>query len=155
MPNNKTLYKAPRAAGMRVGFSAKKFGAAGEDIAAAYLKKHGWRVVARNYAENGGEIDIIGYKRGKLTFFEVKTRSNETFGRPADAVGAEKTSRIKKAARSFRAECMRGGKVPVPFFFGKTLYRRVYKKSVDIIEIMLTHGGELLELNHIKDVEEL
>ena len=97
MPNNKTLYKAPRAAGMRGGFSAKKFGAAGEDIAAAYLKKHGWRVVARNYAENGGEIDIIGYKRGKLTFFEVKTRSNETFGRPADAVGAEKTARIKKS----------------------------------------------------------
>lgn len=153
MPNSKTSYNAPRRTGFRGGFSTKKFGDEGENIAAAYLKKRGWRIIVRNYAAAGGEIDLAGYRRGKLTFFEVKTRSGETFGRPAEAVDAAKTARIKKAARSLRAECMRGGKVPVPFVFGKTLYRRVYKQSVDIIEIMLTHSGELLELNHIKDAE--
>ena len=151
MPNNKTLYSPQKSR----RFSTREFGNRGEDIAAEYLKKHGWKIITRNYAENGGEIDIVGFKRGSLTFFEVKTRSNESFGRPADAVDAAKTAKIKKAAHSFRAECMRGGRVPVPFFLGKTLNRRVYKQSVDIIEIMLTHGGELLELNHIKEAEKL
>ena len=56
--------------------SAKReFGDIGEREAESFLLKNGYRILDRNYRiKNLGEIDLIGEKSRRLTFFEVKTR---------------------------------------------------------------------------------
>ena len=54
----------------------RKFGDIGEKEAENFLEKNGYKIIARNYrVKNLGEIDLIGEKKDKLYFFEVKTRS--------------------------------------------------------------------------------
>ncbi len=98
--------------------TAKEIGNVGEDIAEKYLRKRFWRILSRNYRAHGGEIDIIAYRNGILVYFEVKARSNDSFGRPSDAVDDEKIFHIKTAARHFKTVYCSGGKVPVFYPFG-------------------------------------
>ena len=54
----------------------RKFGDIGEKIAETFLLENGYKILDRNYRiKNIGEIDLIAEKRGKFTFFEVKTRN--------------------------------------------------------------------------------
>ena len=75
----------------------------GERLAAAYLFFHGYAILDRNYRCGHCEIDIVARERrtGVLLFVEVKTRSNTAFGRPADAVTAQKQLFLTRAAEGF------------------------------------------------------
>jgi putative endonuclease len=70
----------------------------GEDLAARYLRKRGYRILKRNYRSPLGEIDIIAEDRGTLVFVEVKTRAGDSFGRPLEAVGPRKQRKILDTA---------------------------------------------------------
>jgi putative endonuclease len=73
----------------------------GEDLAAAYLQRHGHKILHRNFrAPHGGEVDIVcrDKRHGELVFVEVKTRTIEEFGRPSDAVDEKKRSLIIRGA---------------------------------------------------------
>lgn len=83
-------------------------GRRGEELAAQYLVKHGYLVVARNYRVPCGEIDIIAHDKGTLVFVEVKTRSSLGFGSPAESVTPRKQRQIAKAALVFLGQ-MSGG----------------------------------------------
>lgn len=85
----------------------KNIGDIGEQLAADMLSNDGYRIVARNYLVRDGEIDIIAIKKGVMHFIEVKTRSGDEFGYPADAVTAKKQQCMKKAANSYL--CSRRG----------------------------------------------
>lgn len=63
-----------------------EFGRRGEDAACAYLLRHGYSIVERNYRCRRGEIDIIAAKDGGAVFVEVKTRRSLKFGTPGMAV---------------------------------------------------------------------
>ena len=89
-----------------------------------------------------------------LAFFEVKTRSNDLFGRPSDAVDGEKVKRINTAARDFLRTYKKGNRIPV-FFLGKKQRRRILKQRIDVIEVYLTPNGETEKINHIKDWENM
>lgn len=130
--------------------NTREIGAFGEDIAEKYLKKRGYKILSRNYGCRGGEIDIICFRFGRLVFVEVKARSNDLFGRPLDAVDAEKIKKIKKAARDFSINHVRNGKVSVFYPFGIELKRKINKKRIDVIEVFLSEGNRI---NHIKDWE--
>ena len=53
----------------------RKFGDIGEKEAESFLIKTGYRIIDRNYRiKNLGEIDLVGERKKKLFFFEVKTR---------------------------------------------------------------------------------
>ncbi len=56
-------------------------GKTGENLAAKYFRKNGYRVIERNFSTRFGEIDLIVNKKGVLVFVEVKTRLG--FGQPA------------------------------------------------------------------------
>ena len=76
----------------------KSFGNRGEDIAADYLKKKGYRILYRNYKTLAGEADIIARDNDTVVFVEVKARSSDAFGQPFEAVGYKKQEKLKKAA---------------------------------------------------------
>ncbi len=109
-------------------------GRKGEALAENYLKKKGYKFICRNYCVKGGEIDLIfalpikvqikeldeDISQGKikrelreniiknmqniLVFVEVKTRSNDKFGKPYEAVGYFKEKHLRTAANKFMQE---------------------------------------------------
>ncbi len=80
-------------------------GRRGEDIAARYLRRKGYKILYRNYrARHGGEVDIVCRDRAEntLVFVEVKTRSTAPGPtRPRDAVDRAKQYLVAKAAMSW------------------------------------------------------
>ena len=86
---------------MMRGIYNKITGQCGEDIAAEYLKKKGYKIIVRNYRNKIGEIDIIAKNREDLIFIEVKTRSSDKFGTPAEAVTYYKKRKIVNCAKAY------------------------------------------------------
>jgi len=76
----------------------------GEDIAAAYLKKQGYKILARNYATKDGEIDIVATLGKTLVFVEVKARATNAYGGGAAAVSRVKQQKITKTALAYIKE---------------------------------------------------
>lgn len=81
-------------------------GKTGERLAARYLKRHGYRILERNYRAHRHEIDLIAREKrtGTVAFVEVKTRTPGSFGRPADAVDANKRRFLRLAAETWLTE---------------------------------------------------
>ncbi|MDE2508850.1 MAG: YraN family protein [Planctomycetota bacterium] len=79
-------------------FLNRCLGDRGELAAARYLKKLGWRILARGVRVRHGEIDLIAVDDRTLVYVEVKTRRR---GCPAEAVTLEKQRRLTRAARRF------------------------------------------------------
>jgi putative endonuclease len=73
----------------------------GERLAARYLLRRGWRILARNWHGGGGEIDLVAARGGVVAFVEVKAR-----GDPAaldDPVTPAQRMRLIRAASAFLA----------------------------------------------------
>jgi putative endonuclease len=71
---------------------------------AARYEADGYEVVARNWRHGRhGEIDLVLAKRDVLVICEVKARSSERFGTPADAVDWRKQQRLRRLAVAFLA----------------------------------------------------
>ncbi len=83
---------------MRVKDAVGRFG---EDTAATYLSEAGLELLDRNWRGSGGELDIVARDGAVLVFVEVKTRSSDAFGDPAEAVGAVKAARIRRLAQQW------------------------------------------------------
>jgi putative endonuclease len=80
-------------------------GKEGERIAESYLlKEKGYRLVERNYRCPAGEVDLIALDRRVIVFVEVKTRSDDRFGTPLEAVHLRKQRKMIKAALFFLSQ---------------------------------------------------
>ena len=79
-------------------------GAWGEECAAAYLRRRGYRILARNYSCRFGEIDLIAEKDGVLLFVEVKLRTNLQYGAPREYVTVKKQEKLRAAALLYLSE---------------------------------------------------
>lgn len=81
-------------------------GQTGERIAERWLKRHGCRILARNYRAGRHEIDLIAEEKatGTVLFVEVKARSEGGLGRPAEAVDANKRRFLRLAAEQWLSE---------------------------------------------------
>jgi putative endonuclease len=73
-------------------------GQVGEQLAAEYLQRAGFRILARNWRCAEGEIDIVAADRRTLVACEVKTRSGTRYGTPLEAVTRKKRSRLRRLA---------------------------------------------------------
>ncbi|RJQ18921.1 MAG: YraN family protein [Nitrospiraceae bacterium] len=78
-----------------------KLGEKGEGLAAAFLRKRGYRIIEQNYKTNIGEIDIIALDGDVLVFLEVKTRESIEFGLPFESVNFRKRRKIANVALSY------------------------------------------------------
>ena len=117
-----------------------KAGKAGEDAAAKYLRRKGYRPVCRNFTSGKNEIDIIVKTKDTYIFCEVKTRVQEfaealPFGRPASAVDHAKQRHLIAAATTFSERHKR-----------ENMYYRF-----DVLEVYLTPSGKVSHIHHIEN----
>lgn len=70
----------------------------GEALAAEYMRRKGYTILASGYRCRFGEIDIIAKKRGYLVFAEVKLRKDSSFAQAREFVDLRKQERLKKTA---------------------------------------------------------
>lgn len=115
----------------------------GEAVAAKYLKKKGYRILAQNLHEGRNELDLVAEDGEWIVFIEVKTRSVRPYvtdyGTPADAVTSAKRRRTIAAAGAYLCKCKRN-KTP----------------RFDVIEVYLgeashTQAPEVLHIEHLED----
>ena len=84
----------------------------GEELAAKFLVRNGYTLVAANFrvpigrnlndAQVTGEIDIVALDGDVLCFVEVKTRTSDDFAEPSAAVNLRKQRQITRTARVYR-----------------------------------------------------
>ena len=77
------------------------YGKTSEIIAADYLKKKGYKILATNYKNKIGEIDVIAKDKKTLVFVEVKARSSKAFGHPLEAIDEQKQHKVRRVAELF------------------------------------------------------
>lgn len=76
----------------------KPLGERGEDFAARYLRRKGYRIVGRRVAVARGDIDLVAIDGDTVVIVEVKTRSSDLAGGPAAAVDEAKQRQLHKLA---------------------------------------------------------
>jgi len=109
-------------------------GAAGEVLAARFLRDKGYTVVAANYRSRFGEIDIIACDQKYIAFVEVKTRSENALFLPREAVTEGKQRKILKTA-----------------LFYLQSFPTQLQPRFDVIEILTATADpmKILEIDHI------
>lgn len=111
-------------------------GAWGETLAAKYLQKKRYKILATNYRCRFGEIDLIAADRKHLVFVEVKLRKSDKFANAFEYVDRHKQNRIRTTAELYLSE------------FPTDLQPRF-----DVIEIYAPRGTDTLhpEIHHMED----
>jgi putative endonuclease len=109
-----------------------RHGKLGENAAKRHLRRLGLKFLVANFASRRGEIDLIFRDANCLVFVEVKTRSSESWTRPAAAVNARKRRLLSLTALDYLRR-IRYPQVPIRF---------------DIVEVLLS-DGEVHEVRHL------
>ena len=85
-------------------------GRLGEELAAEFLARKGFRIIERNYLRPWGEIDIIAEKGGIVRFVEVKSVTCDTLQdvsrennwyRPEEMVHPAKLKKVARTAELY------------------------------------------------------
>lgn len=108
-------------------------GKIGEDIACEYLSKNNCEIIERNFNCRQGEIDIIAKDKNEMVFIEVKTRRNNKYGSPVDAITYYKQKHIIKS---------------VQYYLYKEKLENTFVR-IDVIEVY--NKDEKYYVNHIKN----
>jgi putative endonuclease len=111
----------------------RALGVSGEELVAGWYTAHGYTVVDRNWRCSDGELDLVARGAQVLVFCEVKTRSSNRFGTPAEAVTPTKARRIRRLAARWLAE-HRQRAPEVRFDVASVLARRDQPPEIDVIE---------------------
>ncbi len=114
---------------------AHALGRWGEEQAARYLVRRGWRVLARNFRFGRREVDLVVRKGNVVAFVEVKTRAGSGFGAPQEAITSFKRQEIETVAMHF-LRYHGFGNVDVRF---------------DAIGIVLNRETRVLRVEHVPD----
>lgn len=91
-----------------------RLGKRGEDLAHTYLRKLGYKILARNYLCPVGELDLIALDGRTLVFAEVKSLQDDRDIHPAESVHSGKQARLRRAAR-FYISAKRAEEMPARF----------------------------------------
>ena len=79
-------------------------GAWGEELAAAYLRKKRYRILASGYRSRFGEIDLIVKNKKFLVFVEVKLRKTGDFAKAMEYVDRRKQDKIRITASMYLSQ---------------------------------------------------
>ena len=81
----------------------KLLGQEGESAAEQYLRRKGYRIVARNLRSPVGELDLVAEDGQVLVFVEVKARRTDAFGGAIHAVHQRKQEKLIQLAAQYLA----------------------------------------------------
>ena len=111
-------------------------GAWGEMLAAKYLTKKRYKLVATNFRSRFGEIDLIMENRKYLVFVEVKLRKSNAFAQAHEFVDWRKQDRIRTTAEIYLSQ-----------------YPTNLQPRFDVVEIYAPNGTETQnpEIRHMED----
>lgn len=79
----------------------KRLGFHGEDLAVKFLKRHGYRILHRNFKLKFGEIDIIAQEGDTVCFIEVRTKTTDERGTPFESITPFKQRKLSKLALAY------------------------------------------------------
>ena len=79
-------------------FLHKLIGDRGERAAVRFLKRKGFKILAKQYRNQFGEVDVIALDGSQIVFVEVKTRQSTDAGQPFEAVDRRKQQKLTKLA---------------------------------------------------------
>ena len=111
-----------------------EIGKLGEEIVTQYINQKGYKIIERNFTCKQGEIDIICIDKKELVFIEVKTRTNDKFGKPVEAVDVNKKKHLFKAIKYY--------------LYSRNLENEYVR--IDVIEVYLYEQS--YRINHIKQI---
>jgi putative endonuclease len=77
------------------------FGSRSERAAAKFLKRQGYRIVARNYSCGQGELDLVAVDGGCIVFVEVRSTGAQDVTKTAASVDLTKQRRLTNLALHF------------------------------------------------------
>ena len=111
-------------------------GAWGESLAAEYLRKKHYTILATGFRSRFGEIDLIVFDKRYLVFVEVKLRKSSAFAQAYEFVDRRKQERLRTTAEIFLSQ-----------------NPTILQPRFDVIEIYAPEGTETArpEIHHIKD----
>lgn len=117
----------------------RALGAAGEDLAAAYLEARGYEIIERNYRRRWGEADIIALDSdGTHVIVEVRSRSDRRYVvEAAQSVGPRKERQLRRLAHGLLAE-----------------HEFEVDLRVDVMVVAPDRDGRLSVMAHLKDAVE-
>jgi putative endonuclease len=117
----------------------KDIGFSGEEAAAAYLEKMGYKILDRNFRVKSGEIDIIGKEGDYIIFIEVKSRYSTSHGTPSESVTRHKQLKLYKTAELY--------------IMIKKLWHCKFR--FDVIEVIFSIQNNNMDIKLIKDAFQL
>ena len=105
-------------------------------MAAKYLTKKRYKLVATNFKSRFGEIDLIMENRKYLVFVEVKLRKSNAFAQAHEFVDWRKQDRIRTTAEIYLSQ-----------------YPTNLQPRFDVVEIYAPNGTETQnpEIRHMED----
>lgn len=104
----------------------------GEELAREHLLQKGYKILHRNWKSGKREIDIVAENKDFIVFVEVKTRTDDYFMHPRNAVTSEKQKSIIYAAESYLKR-----------------YNINKESRFDIVSII--SDGKSVQVEHIED----
>lgn len=113
----------------------KELGVFGEKVAKRYLENKGYKIIAQNYKNHYGEVDLIAKNDSFLIFVEVKTRIKNTFGFPEEAINRQKQERLIRISSQYLLE--------------NQIENENYR--IDSISIEVDEGNNKARIRHLKD----
>lgn len=84
--------------------SKKEVGNRGEDLAAQYLQIKGYQILARNWRQRTGELDLVALRQGVLVIGEVKSSRYAGEAHPEIRVDRRKQMQLARLARAYLAQ---------------------------------------------------
>ena len=116
--------------------TSKLTGAWGEAVAAEYLRKKHYKIIANGYHCRFGEIDLIAQNRKYLVFVEVKLRKSAKFAEAREYVDTRKRDKLRVTASMYLSQNPTN-----------------LQPRFDVIEIYAPQGRETLnpEIHHLED----
>jgi putative endonuclease len=106
-----------------------------ENLAAAYVQRHGYRIVARNLRLGLDEIDILAVEGGQTVLIEVRARRGDALGPPQWSLSAAKIARLRRAALALLEQR--------PDLPGE--------QRIDLVAISLTRAGQVRAIELLRN----
>lgn len=112
----------------------RALGAIGEDSAAEFLEKKGWRIIERNWRKPWGEIDLVCRdEEDRLVLVEVKAQKVLPGFIPEQHIDERKRYRLQRLAQAY-------------LFTNPKIRGENFR--IDVVAVELSPQGEILQIRH-------